>query len=487
MVYDIVINKKNEAFVKIECDRGIAQELSVYFEFYVPGYKFMPAFKNKLWDGKIRLFDIRTNTIYYGLVPYIETFCLERGYKVKTNTEKPEQRLTVEEAKEFISTLNIPFEVRDYQLNAFVTSINHKRILILSPTGSGKSLIIYLIIRYLQKTKQKGLLLVPSISLVSQMYKDFKNYGYDSDEYCHKIYGGQEKDSDKFLYISTWQSLYTLKEKYFHQFDFIIGDEAHEFKAKSLTTILSSCVNCDYRIGTTGTLDGTNTHKLVLEGLFGMVHKSTTTTELIQKGQLSKFKIKCLVLKYPAEVCKEMKSQDYQKEIDFLVRNKARNDFIKNLTVSLKGNSLVLFQFVEKHGKELYELIKEKAKERNVFFVYGDTDVEVREEIRAIVEKETDSIIIASYGTFSRGVNINNLHNIVFASPSKSRIRNLQSIGRSLRLGNNKEMATLYDIADDLKVGKHTNHTLKHFIERVKIYDEEKFEYKFYPIDLKNR
>jgi len=179
------------------------------------------------------------------------------------------------------------------------------------------------------------------------------------------------------------------------------------------------------------------------------------------------------------------KEWDYNQEIEYIVRNAARNQFIKNLALSLKGNSLILFQFVEKHGKDLYEIIKESSGKRRTFFVYGGTDVEVRESVRSITEKESDAIIVASYGTFSTGINIRNLHNILFASPSKSRIRNLQSIGRGLRVGDNKTEATLFDISDDFRIGKFTNYTLKHFIERLKIYDEEKFVYKIYPIELK--
>ncbi len=288
-----------------------------------------------------------------------------------------------------------------------------------------------------------------------------------------------------FLTITTWQSIYKNDKEYFEQFDFVLGDEAHQFKAKSLTTILSGCTNAKYRIGTTGTLDGTQTHKLVLEGLFGPVYRSTSTAELIEQGHLADFKIKCLVLKYPEALCKEARNWDYNQEMEFIVRHQARNNFIKNLTMSLEGNTLVLFQFVEKHGKDLYALIKEHAKKRHVFFVFGGTDTEIRESVRSTTEKEKDAIIVASYGTFSTGVNIRNLHNVIFASPSKSRIRNLQSIGRGLRKGDKKEAATLFDIADDFRTGKFANYTLKHFIERVKIYDEEKFEYKFYNIELK--
>ena len=484
---DLILHKKDEAFIQFECDRNVAQELSDFFCFFVPGFQFTPAYKSRVWDGRIRLADLRNFTIYHGLVPYIETFCKERNYTLEIDSDvNSTENYSVVEAEQFISTLNIPLEVRDYQLKSFVHAVRNKRILLLSPTASGKSLIIYLILRHLQLENKKGLLIVPTTSLVEQMYKDFADYGYDSDQYCHRQYSGKEKHTNKFITITTWQSIYKNDKEYFEQFEFVFGDEAHQFKAKSLTTILTGCSNAKYRIGTTGTLDGTQTHKLVLEGLFGPVYKATSTAELMEKGQLASFKIKCLILKYDEPICKQARDWDYQSEIDYIVKSKPRNDFIKNLVLSLKGNTLVLFQFVEKHGKELHALIKEHAKNRHVFFVFGGTDVEIRESVRAITEKEKDAIIVASYGTFSTGVNIRNLHNIVFASPSKSRIRNLQSIGRGLRLGDNKEEATLFDISDDFRIGKYTNYSLHHFVERVKIYDDEKFNYKFYNITIKN-
>ena len=485
---DLILHKKNEAFISFECDRSIAQELSDYFTFFVPGYQFTPAFKSRMWDGKIRLADLRSFTTYHGLVPYIQKFCEERDYKLEVDSDvNVTEEFSGVEALEFIKTLNLPHEVREYQWKSFIHAIRNKRILLLSPTASGKSLILYMIVRLLQDAEyKKGLLIVPTTSLVEQMYSDFASYGYDSEQYCHRQYSGKDKHTNMFLTITTWQSIYKNPKEYFEQFDFVLGDEAHQFKAKSLTTILSGCVNAKYRIGTTGTLDGTQTHRLVLEGLFGPVYKATTTSELIEKGQLADFKIKCLILKYNDAICKQAKDWDYNTEIDYIVQNKARNDFIRNLALSLTGNSLILFQFVEKHGKDLYANIKEHAGNRHVFFVFGGTDVEVRESIRAITEKERDAIIVASYGTFSTGVNIRNLHNIIFASPSKSRVRNLQSIGRGLRIGENKTEAVLFDIVDDFRIGKYANYTLKHFIERVKIYDEEKFNYKFYNIELKN-
>lgn len=487
-MHDLKLYKKDEVYIRFECERNLAQELSDYFTFFVPGYQFIPAYKSRLWDGKIRLADLRTYAIYGGLLPYIQKFCDERKYNLYIDPQLNSANIfSLVEAKEFVQSLDIPLEVRDYQIKSFVQAARNKRMLLLSPTASGKSLILYTIIRYLQESDfKKGLLIVPTTSLVEQMYKDFKDYGYDSDTFCHRQYAGKDKTTKRFLTITTWQSIYKNDPEYFHQFDFVLGDEAHQFKAKSLTTILSNCINASYRIGTTGTLDGTQTHRLVLEGLFGPVYKATSTSELIEKGQLASFKIKCLLLKYPDEICKQAKTWDYNQEMEYIVKNTARNEFIKNLAISLEGNTLVLFQFVEKHGKMLHDMISSKCDNRKVFFVYGGTDVEIRESIRAITEKETNAIIVASYGTFSTGVNIRNLHNIIFASPSKSRIRNLQSIGRGLRLGDNKEEAVLFDIADDFRINKFVNYTLNHFVERVKIYDEEKFNYKFYNIELKN-
>ena len=278
------------------------------------------------------------------------------------------------------------------------------------------------------------------------MYFDFKDYGWNSDNHCQKIYQGHDKNVSKDVVISTWQSIYKMKKEYFKDFGCVIGDEAHLFKSKSLTNIMTKLVDCKYRFGLTGTLDGTQTHRLVLEGLFGSVEKVTTTDELIKKGTLSEFNVKCIELQYPDEV-KRLHSKDkYQDEVDFLVRNEARNRFLKNLALSLNGNTLMLYQFVEKHGKPLYDQIESSVrnsidKDRKVFFVSGEVDGDSREEIRHIVEDEDNAIIVASFGTFSTGINIKRLHNVIFASPSKSRIRNHQYNRRVHSKGTNKEKA----------------------------------------------
>ena len=492
---DIVVNKLNEAFVRLVCEESIKAELNDYFSFFAPNYQFSPLYKKKVWNGKIYLYSKKTSNLYGGLIPYLKEFASERNLTVAVDpaiqqTEPYEQ----EDAKKFAESLDLKSRDKsitphDYQLLGLTKAIKNKKILLLSPTASGKSLIIYMIIRNLLKNKcKKGLLIVPTISLVEQMYNDFKDYstanGWDVEKHCQKIYQGHDKVVTNSLTISTWQSIHELPKKFFEQFDFVIGDEAHSFKAKSLSSIMTKSVNAKYRIGTTGTIDDTEVHKLVLEGHFGPTSRLVTTKELIDKKHLSDLQIKCLILKYPEHICKMVEKLDFQKEMEFIVTNQARNRFIKNLAIDQKGNTLVLFQFVEKHGKLLYDMISENCGERKIFFVHGGVDAEDRENVRSITEQENDAIIVASYGVFSTGVNIRRLHNIIFASPSKSKIRNLQSIGRGLRLGDDKDKATLYDISDDLRVGNHVNYTMNHYAERVRIYHAEKFKISTYKVEL---
>ena len=482
----ITLSKVNETHLQVSCSGGVAKEMSDFFSFYVPGYKFMPAFKNKMFDGKIRLLNLNNMKIYLGLLPYIKTFCSDRDYDLDYSSDLDKiNNCTNEEILNFANELKIPLKPHDYQLNAVAHCIQNNRAMILSPTASGKSLIIYLLTQMYGDYKK--LIVVPTVSLVHQMASDFKEYGYKDD--CKLITAGVDKENiQEDITVTTWQSIYQMPRKWFDQFGVVIGDEAHLFKAKSLTSIMTKLINCKYRFGFTGTLDGTDTHKLVLEGLFGQVQSFVKTKDLIRQGTVSDLKIKILVLKYSELVCKHVSNLKYQEEMDFLVRNEKRNNFISNLVTTLEGNTLILYQFVEKHGEILYNIIKSKIniKQRQVFFVFGGTDAETRESVREITEKETDAIIIASYGTFSTGINIRNLHNVIFASPSKSRIRNLQSIGRGLRKGDNKEKCTLYDIADDLQYKKKINYTLRHLSERVKIYNEEQFKYKIYKIKLES-
>ena len=462
--------KIDEVFLKVECpDDGLAKDLFDFFSFTVPNAKFMPSYRNKWWDGKVRLFSIKTRKIYIGLLPYIDEFCKERGYDFEGVEDVIGVKQREKCSESWLADLDLPFPPRDYQLDAFNTAVQYGRQLLLSPTASGKSLIIYLLARYYDV---KTVIIVPTTSLVEQMTKDFEEYGY-KEKVC-KIYHGQEV-FDAPITITTWQSFAKAPKEVLSSFDMVVGDEAHLFKADVLKGILEKMKKTAIRFGTTGTLDGSEVHRLQLEGLFGPVKKVISTKDLMEDGTIANLSIDCIILRHTKQ-----KKGNYQEEMDYLVSNDSRNEFICNLVYSLKGNTLVLFQYVEKHGAVLHGKMFKRLDDK-LHYVYGGTDVTDREEVRTIVEKAEDNVILASYGTFSTGVNIKKIDNVVFASPSKSRIRNLQSIGRGLRKTEGKTEMRLFDIADDLQCN---NYTLNHLKERINIYNEEGFKYEIKQFNL---
>ena len=486
---DVIIHKKNEVYIKLECEPHILYELQEYFTFEIPNAKFSPAYKKKYWDGLIHLLSVNTGEMYVGLLDKLIEKLKIHNYTYEFRSNKyyglpfeMNESITHQGVKDYITAIN-NHTPRDYQVEGVYEALRLNRKLIVSPTASGKSLLIYSLVRYYTAKNQNILIIVPTTSLVSQLYKDFIEYGWNAENHCHLIYSGREKeDNSKNVYISTWQSLYKLPKSYFSDFGCVIVDECHLAKAKSLTSILSKLDNAKYRFGFTGTLDGIETNKWVLEGLFGPSYNIIKTAELMEKGHISQLDIKCLVLKHLPK-----RFDVFEDEIQYLINHEKRNNLIKNLVLDLKGNTLVLFSRIEAHGEPLYHMINNNASaDRKVFFVHGGVNANEREQVREITENEKNAIIVASYGVFSTGINIRNLHNVVFASPSKSRIRNLQSIGRVLRKGSQKEKAILYDISDDCTYNSRKNYTLNHFMERIKIYNEEQFNYEIIPVQFKN-
>jgi superfamily II DNA or RNA helicase len=475
----VTVERLNQTYIRVNCEPSIAYELRDACTFKVPGYQFMPAYRSGNWSGEINLFNVLSRQIYAGLVDHIANFCIERGYQFVDNARETVE-FSYTAAGNFIDSLELKLTPRQHQIDAFVHAVKNKRSMLLSPTASGKSLIIYLLIRYYNL---KTLVLVPTTGLVAQMRGDFIDYGMSSDR-IHCITAGKDKESDADVIIATWQSVYKLPKSYFSQFSAVIGDECHGFKAKSLTSIMTKLDECSMRFGLTGTLDGTQTHRLILEGLFGPVYRAVTTSSLMEKKLLSELEIKCIVLEYQDAERKSIAKLNYQAETDFLITHEKRNKFIKNLALSLSGNTLILFQFVEKHGKPLYEMIKAEAGDRRVYFVSGEVGGEARNDIRELVEKDDNAIVVASSGVFSVGVNLPSLRNCIFALPGKAKIKTLQSIGRILRLSSTKNKSVLMDISDDLSWKAWTNFSLKHFAERVKIYAAENFSYKIFKVKL---
>jgi len=481
-VADIEIHEFDETYVKLVIpNKGIQMELSDHLTFDSPKQKWS---KNKrYWDGKIRLYNRITHKVYAGLCSKIVDFAREKKYSLKNHTEYTTEN-NVTSIDPFLTAST--FELRDYQKEAVLFAIRKKRALLVCPTASGKSMIAYQIHKIFENMNEfrnspfKTLLIVPTINLVRQMESDFRSYGYVGN--IQFIMGGETKIIYPLtnIVISTWQSIYEMDKSFFHNFNVIIGDEAHTFKAKSLIEIMQNANHIKYRFGMTGTLDGIDVHQLMLEGLFGEIYKPTTTDELIQKKQLSPLKIHALVLKHQKN---KYSGSDYMSEVDYLNNKRERNGFICNLAKSLSGKTLILFAQRE-HGQELLRILNAKGVS-NCFYIDGTTPAAEREGIRSLmISSPQDMWLLGSYGTCSTGMNIPTINNMIFASSTKSRIRLMQSIGRGLRLNPNKEMCNIYDITDNLQM-EPTNHTLKHFIERISMYNEESFPYKIHTINLR--
>lgn len=497
----VVVIKVNDVYLKILCEPSLEREISDRFCFKAKNFQFSPKHKKGHWDGSIRLFSLRTKQLYIGLLPQLIDYLKENGsYEITVPRIVDHPKLTLEQLEGFIKTLNIPakFANRDYQLDALLRAINSDRMVLLCPTSSGKSLIIYILMRFYNA---KGLVIVPTTNLVRQMYTDFEEYGFDSAKHIKQIMAGENKILDKKYTISTWQSIQDTDARWFEPFRFVVVDECHLAEAKKLTGIMENCVNARYRFGTTGTLsdlDSSKTAHMALEGLFGEIYQPIKTHELIKQGYSSPLDVKVLILSYPP--ASRIIHRDYQEEVAWLTEHDTRNRYIANLTVSLKGNTLVLFNYIE-HGKLLYELIQKRAADkqksefwnvqsegRKIYLIYSKVESLDREKIREIVNKEKDAIIVASFGTMSLGVNIVNLHNVIIGSIVKSSNRLLQSIGRGLRLGENKTHCTVYDFADDLSYFKSDelklNYSLQHLAERRQVYIREKFPFKILKIDI---
>lgn len=514
---DITVSKFDDVYSYIKADPAIETELSDYFCFDAPNAKFSPMYRKKYWDGKIRLFNKRQSLLPTGLNRYIGVFAKEHGYKVEYAPELiMMNNFSLVEAKEFTKSLQIhsqgkPLDSREYQDVAFAKAIRYKRLMVVSPTASGKSYIIYNYVRYLLQMNPtvRGLLVVPTTSLVEQMAGDFKDYSsvnnWDVDLYVQKLYSGYDSTllPSTQLLVSTWQSIYKYTTGFFENFGFVIGDEAHTFAAECVGGVMKKLTKAPYRLALTGTTDEQKVNNLTVEGFFGPMTKVITTKAMMDAGFSSQLAIKSIVLKHEEgtqrlvdiikeeikDQYKEAATAGYRAELTYIISHKGRNRFIRNLATSIEGNTLLLFHYVESHGQVLFDLIKDyiDASTRKCFFVHGGTETEDREAIRAIVEKENNAIIVASFGVFSTGINIRRLHNVIFASPTKSKKRTLQSIGRGLRLGEGKAQATLYDIADDFRLDTEDkpNYTLKHYATRMIMYMEEKFKVSHYDVPLK--
>lgn len=475
------------SYIQVKAEPSIIMELADHLTHYADNYRFHPKYKARMWDGKIRLLNFHTGLVYAGLARKIKKFCDSRKYPITFDEELLYEPVSEHELTEFLNGLGLPdwLEIREYQYNSILKCIRSNRRLLLSPTSSGKSFMIYALTQWYKQ--EKALIIVPSIGLVKQMASDFVEYGYKGTIHMSTEGINKSNDISADIVITTWQSLNNGKTKmpkaWYQQFGVVFGDEAHGAKAVCMINIMTNLENCKYRFGTTGTLDGSPLSEATITGLFGPIYKATTTKELMDKGHVAPLKIKCIVLNYDEEICRDARGIKYHDEVNFLLNMKERNTFIKNLGLSLKGNKLIFFKHRD-HGAELRKLIEASTKD-TLFYIQGGVHVDEREKIRKAIEDEHNAFLLASLGTTSTGISINKLKHMIAAHPSKSTIKVLQSIGRLLRLHPEIETVYLYDVVDNLSHKGKENYLLKHFQHRVEIYDKEQFEYEIYNVRIK--
>lgn len=484
----IGVEKLNEAYCRLEfSDHSQMLELREFTSFYAPNYKYNPKFKARIWDGKVSYYDARKNLFPIGCLPELGKFCKRFSYELRIPRDFIEHRekftqddLNLLSSKIFKET----FKLRDYQEDAIIKAINSKRGVVLSSTGSGKSSIQYAIIRQLLDEGKKILLVVPSINLVSQMYSDFEDYGFDNiDSYTTRMFSGQTPNFKKQLLITTYQSLLKKDADFFERYNVLINDECHSVRSVELQNIAKKCYNAEYRLGFTGTLPREPSEMFNVYAMLGPVIFEQRSKELIDRGLLSNITVVNTFLKYPRSVEKDSRGRAYHDEINLIETTPIRHKFFKYLFEKLpdEQNTLILVNHIE-HLKELETYIANNTADKyQLYVIHGQIDGKLREEIRKTTEQQSNVIILASFGTMSVGVNIKKLHNVVFAASSKSEIRVLQSIGRGLRLHETKSKMILWDVIDDFsyktKSGNiQKNHVYKHWETRARYYQEQGFD-----------
>jgi len=440
-------------------------DIREYFTDYVEGFKFQPKYRTGMWNGKICVM-ASNRSLPYGLLIQVLKFH-KKNYK-------DIELIIDDDVKEFFKGVyidpNYDLNIfpRNYQIECILSCLENKSGIILSSTASGKSCIITYVIKALMESNniKRSLIIVPTISLVQQFYSDMIEYGMDS-HIIGRVYS-KMKELNQDIVISTWQ---TLSKHYdiLENFDCIICDEVHSAKAFVIKTILSKCINAKWRFGFTGTLPSSKLDLFNIQSYLGPVLRTYSAAELADLGYVSRCKIELMHINYNSPEKYEL-CGDYNIVKDMVFNNEVRLNLIKNTLKKADGNVLVLVGLVEKEGQILKEYLEKSDIKKEIVFIWGDIKVEEREFWRSELGKRNNIILIATYQIFQVGVNAPTLKYILFASPFKSKIRVLQSIGRALRKHESKDYAVIYDIIDNVKFLE------DHGIKRMRYYSQERFD-----------
>ncbi|EDT7800742.1 DEAD/DEAH box helicase [Salmonella enterica subsp. enterica serovar Berkeley] len=493
-MHDIKVSWIDYTHCGVECSDSIHYELRDYFSFEAEGAKFDKRVKYGSWDGRIRLYQF--GRLPLGLLKTLGLFAKQMSYSIHVDPRLLEKEdVTKEAINEWIDKLEV-YSGSDrinpywYQREAVFQGIHNQRRMLVLPTSAGKSLIATLLSRwYLEHYTGKVLVIVPTTSLVLQMRDDAVDYRLLPYEAIETIMSGSKSKQwgNTLMTVSTWQSACKKPVEWFQQFGMVIVDECHKATAKNITKIVEGMNHCRFKIGMTGSPRESKAHLMSYVGMFGDISKIVSIDQLMEEGQVTKLKINCLFLRYTDEECAAVKGRDYAEEIKYITANPRRNKFVCNLALKLaqKGENVFLMFRSKKHGKMLCEALQ-KVHDK-VYYIDGDVKTDDRDTFKKLAEGETGLICVASYGVFSTGVSIKNLHHVIFGHPVKESTLVRQSIGRTLRKHGSKDIATVWDVVDHLAVKtksknakkqfSHLNYALKHALERIKIYVSDKFDW----------
>jgi superfamily II DNA or RNA helicase len=499
----VKITKIDESYVKVHCNDDIALNLALAFSTMAKGYEFDQKYRSGIWDGRIYQYNYTNDTIPLGL-----TFKLSKYLKHTLNID-----VTIDESifvkadlfsDEYITDFikntigHTQYDPYDYQLQAIREIIYHRRLTIVCATGSGKSFIMFVavcMILYHYTFIKTILVITPNVGLVNQLISDFDEYSRHSDNTFSKAficnYRDKKPNTTNPIHVTNYQQICKRPTSFFNKFDMVMADECHNVsnnEVKNFAKCSLNSINAVFKIGLCGKMSEDKTLRLNCEGIFGPIKTIREAYELIQSGQLSKFKAIAITLKYSEDRRHEFyrwindksvpANKKYQMETEFLNAQNDRRQFICKLAVTRKHNTLILVTRRPTSGNLIYEELK-KMTDKTVFYVHGGIKAEEREKIRKYANLHNNIIIVATMRTFSIGINIKNLHNIILAESIKGEIQLIQLIGRELRLHKSKDIAILYDISDDLRLSSNHqyNYSLRHLISRISIYDNDKLDY----------
>ncbi len=506
----IVSLSENKNFLQvIDCTDLELKQLQYSFRKKIKNWRFHPQVKRKLWDGYMSFID-PSGRIPVGLWHELTQVCKEYGFAISFDNfdlfRSPytkEEYLQWVKATSFFDKKGNKIEPRDYQIDSVWAILKYKLSISEIATSAGKTLIMYMVMSFL---KHKGLLkrmliVVPNISLIIQTYEDFFCYSNkDVELKMQMISGSTEKeiDEDTELVIGTFQTLVKQPVTFFDGFDVVCIDEAHFTQAKSVKETIAKCRNVTYRFGLSGTLEKDDfAERLTLQAYLGPLINKVSAEFLFQNNYATPVQVKIIKLNYMnnetreklQQIRKRRNSIDGAKILDIerklVIESKKRLNYICELVNQTTKNTLVLFHNVKAdYGKKIQERLFEISRDKDVFYVDGETDVEKREYFKNSLETGENKVLIASFGTFSTGISVKNIHNIVFAESFKSDKIIRQSIGRGMRLHESKTKTNIIDISDDFSYNGDKNFLIRHMEKRMEIYDSQGFPYKIYNVEI---